>query len=248
MKLDIIHHFAERADSYDKAEWVRDAAVMSATLELLGLCPGRRILDVGAGTGAVLEAALAACPSLGECVALDISHEMLSHIRDRRIRTCCHDAETLPFADGRFDIVVCRQMLHYMDAVDRCLQEIHRVLDREGALVVGQMTPFGEADEAWWKAIVEARQPLRRHDLTLHELLDLLMRAAFTVVKVSQIRATESLNSWLGRYERSARQIAEVRRLHLEAPESYKEIHRFRCVGDDIVLDNCWTVIRACRA
>jgi ubiquinone/menaquinone biosynthesis C-methylase UbiE len=170
---------------------------------------------------------------------------MLSQIRDPRIRTCCHDAETLPFPDGAFDIVLCRQMLHYVDAIEQCLREIHRVLDPAGALVVGQMTPFGEADEAWWKTIVKARQPLRRRYLTLHELLELLMQAAFTVVKVSQVRATESLNSWLGRYERSANQIDEVRRLHTEAPEEYKEIHRFRHVGDDLLTDHCWTFIRA---
>jgi ubiquinone/menaquinone biosynthesis C-methylase UbiE len=74
VKLDIIHHFAERAETYDRTEWVHDRTVMSATLELLDLRPGQRVLDVGAGTGAVIEAALTACPSLGECAALDLSH------------------------------------------------------------------------------------------------------------------------------------------------------------------------------
>lgn len=248
MKLDIIQHFAERAESYDQTEWVHDPAVMSVTLDFLGLCPGQRLLDIGAGTGAVLTSALAACPLLGDCVALDICREMLSHIRDPRIHICCQDGESLPFADGSFDVVLCRQTLHYMYAIDRCLGEIHRVLDRDGAFIISQTTPFGEADESWWKAVVKARQPLRRHYLTLHELLEFLLRSAFTVVRLSQVRATESLNSWLRRYERSAEQITEVRRLHREAPEAYRETHRFRQVGDDLLLDNCWTFIRACKA
>lgn len=242
---DLIQHFRERAAAYDRAEWVHDPVVMAATLDFLGLAPHQRVLDVGAGTGAVLAGAWAACPSLNTCVALDISREMLAHIHDPRILVCCGNAERLPFPDGSFDVAVCRQTLHYVEDLDQCLREIHRVLTATGAMVVGQMTPFGEADEDWWKAIVRTRQPLRRRCLTLHELLAALMRNALTVVRTSQIRATESLNAWLERYERSAAQTAEVRRLHLEAPPAYRELHRFRYAAGDTLVDNCWTFIRA---
>lgn len=242
---DLIRHFRERAATYDKAEWVHDPCVMTVTLDFLDLAPGRRVLDVGAGTGAVLAAALAACPSLGKCAAFDLSGEMLAHVRDPRILTCCGDAESLPFSSGSFEAVACRQSLHYVRDLDRCLRAIHRVLTAGGILVVGQMTPFGETDEEWWKAIVTTRQPLRRRCLTLHELLAVLMRNAFTVVRTAQIRATESLNAWLERYQQSTEQVAEVRRLHFEAPPAYKELHRFRQVEGDTLVDNCWTFIRA---
>ncbi|HOW70922.1 MAG TPA: methyltransferase domain-containing protein [Phycisphaerae bacterium] len=243
--LDLIQHFKERAASYDQAEWVHDPGVMAVTLDFLGLAAGQRILDVGAGTGAVLAAALAACPSLGPCVAVDLSREMLAQIRDSRILTCGGDAEALPILDGFFDAVACRQSLHYVEDLDQCLREIRRVLAATGILLVGQMTPFGEADEEWWKVIVKTRQPLRRRCLTLHELLVALMRTDFVVVRIVQIRATESLNAWLERYQRSASQVEEVRRLHLEAPAAYKELHRFRHVEGDTLVDNCWTFVRA---
>ncbi|NWG32717.1 MAG: methyltransferase domain-containing protein [Rhodocyclaceae bacterium] len=245
MNLDIIQHFDERADSYDRAEWVRDPAVMAVMIDFLGLAPKQRILEIGAGTGAVLAAALAACPELGECVALDVSRRMLARIRDPRIRTCCHNAEKLPFGDGYFDAVVCRQALHYIDDLDQCLREVGRVLSPAGVLAVGQTTPFSHVDEAWWKIVVKARQPLRRHMLTLHELIARLMRNGFVVVRTSQTRATESLQAWLGRYERSAEQVAEVCRLHREAPAAYKELHCFREADGDTLIDNCWTFIQA---
>ena len=242
---DLSRHFKERAATYDKAEWVHDPSVMAVTLDFLDLAPGRRILDIGAGTGAVLAAALATCPSLGKCVAFDLSPEMLAHIHDARISTCCGTAEHLPFPDGSCDAAVCRQSLHYVEDLDQCLQAIHDVLTATGVVVVGQMTPFGETDEDWWKTIVTTRQPLRRRCLTLHELLAALMRNGFTVVKTAQIRATESLNAWLERYQWSAAQADEVRRLHLEAPAAYKELHRFRFVEGDTLVDNCWTFVRA---
>ncbi len=248
MGHDVARHFDQRAESYDNTPWVRDPAVMSATLGFLEPVPGLRILDVGAGTGAVLEAALAACPSLGRCVAMDVSAAMLAHIRDPRIERCCGDAEAIPFSDASFDAVVCRQTLHYIDDVNRCLREVRRVLAAGGRLVIGQITPFGEADAEWWRRIVHARQPLRRHDLTAADLAELLGKNGFTIVRTSRQRSGESLNAWLARYRESDEQIAEVRRLHAEAPDAYRQLHRFRSCGDDTVLDNCWTFIHAAKA
>ena len=248
MNRKLARHFAERAAAYDQAAWVHDPHVMDATLEFISPRPGERILDIGAGTGAVLESVLATCPQVGECTAVDISPEMLARIRHPRIGLSCNDAEELPFPDASFDVAVCRQTLHYIDDLDRCLGEIRRVLRPDGVLVIGQMTPFAAEDEDYWKTIVHLRQPLRRHDLTAPELADLLDRNRFEVVRRTQIRVRESLNSWLARYKDSDRQLDEVRRLHLEAPESYKRLHRLEFRADDVLVDNCWTFIRAGKA
>jgi len=244
---EIARHFDQRAATYDRTPWVHDPAVMSTTLDFLEPAAGQRILDVGAGTGVVLEQALVACPALGRCVALDISPAMLARIRNPRIETVCHDAETIPCPDASFDTVVCRQVLHYVDNVDRCLRELRRVLADQGALAIAQMTPFGRTDEEWWKRVVRARQPLRKHDLTMPELQSKLEKAGFRISRTLQIRSSESLNSWLDRYWESQEQIAEVRRLHAEAPAAYKELHRFRYLDNDLIIDNCWTFIRTCK-
>lgn len=245
MDPDLTRHFAQRAATYDLAPWVRDPRILATTIAFIDPRPGQRIIDLGAGTGAVLEAVLAACPDVGLCVAVDISPDMLARVRDSRIRACRGDAQELPGADSAFDVAVCRQTLHYVDDLHRCLREVRRVLRPDGALVVGQMTPFGAEDETYWEAIVRLRQPLRRHDLTPAELTHLVRSSGFRVIRTTQVRARESLNSWLARYEDTDRQLAELRRLHLEAPEPYRRIHNFEQRGDDILLDNCWTFLRA---
>ena len=245
MDNELAQHFALRAATYDQAAWVRDPEVMSATLDFVTPHPGQHILDVGAGTAAVLEAILNACPQVAECAAVDISPEMLARIRHPRIRSYHADAQSLPFDDATFDVVICRQTLHYIDDLDRCLCEIHRVLKREGILVIGQMTPFGAEDEDHWKTIVHLRQPLRKHNLTQPELIGLVVRNGFQVGRTSHIAVRESLNAWLARYKDSDRQLMEVRRLHLNAPAAYRRIHRLECHGDDVFVDNCWMFIRA---
>jgi len=227
---------------------VNDPSVMSLTMDFLDLMPGQRILDVGAGTGTVLENALSACPSLARCVAVDLSQPMLTTIRDLRIHRAVQDAHELSFPDASFELAICRQVLHYLEDIDRCLGEINRVLAQRGSVVIGQITPFNEKDELWWKQILSARQPLRQHFLTLNDIVTMLLRHSFVVVRVSQIRAKESLNSWLGRYQDSQEQVDAVRMLHVSAPVEYQDIHRFREINGDLVFDNCWTFIRACKS
>lgn len=246
---DLIGHFDKRSSSYDKKGlWVHDPSVMAITIEFLDLVPHQRIIDVGAGTAAALENALLACPSLDRCVALDLSEQMLSTIRNVRIEKRIQDAHALPFPDASFDIALCRQVLHYLQDIDHCLDEINRVLAPKGNIVIGQITPFSEKDELWWKRILYVRQPLRRHLLTLNDIITMLLRHSFVVVRVSQIRAKESLNSWLERYQDSQEQLDTVRTLHLSAPPEYQDIHRFQEVNGDLLFDNCWTFIRACKS
>jgi ubiquinone/menaquinone biosynthesis C-methylase UbiE len=74
-----------------------------------GVGPGRRVLDVGAGTG---NAALAAAEAGAEVVATDVTPELLSagerlaRERGLAVRWQYADAHDLPFADGEFDVVL----------------------------------------------------------------------------------------------------------------------------------------------
>jgi ubiquinone/menaquinone biosynthesis C-methylase UbiE len=246
---EIEDHFAARSSTYDKkGVWVRDPLVMSVTIDFLDVSPKIRLIDIGSGTGAVLENVLLRFPHISSCVALDISKKMLSHISNPRIEKCLHDAHHIPYPHTSFDVVLCRQVLHYITDINKCLQEVQRILDDRGAIVIGQITPFGEKDEEWWKRILRTRQPLRKYFLTLNDLVLALIKNRFTIVRMAQIRAKESLNSWLSRYSDSVEQVEQVRALHTQAPKVYKELHRFQEIDNDIVFDNCWTFIRSVKS
>lgn len=62
------------------------------------------------------------------------------------------DACALPFADERFDTVVCLEVLEYVWQADRAMLEFARVLRRGGTLILS--TPFVhrvDADNDYWR-------------------------------------------------------------------------------------------------
>jgi SAM-dependent methyltransferase len=102
---------------------------------------GRRVLDVGAGTGA-LAAALAERAGC-RVWAVDPSREMLAVARRRvppSVGVKLGSAESLPFRDGWFERAVLRLVVHLVDR-GRALTEARRVLVPEGRLVVATFEP-----------------------------------------------------------------------------------------------------------
>jgi ubiquinone/menaquinone biosynthesis C-methylase UbiE len=88
------------------------------------LAAGRRVLEVGCGTGLILsrlaERASYAC-------GVDVSPNMLRGARARGLRVALGSATSLPFADASFDLVCSFKVLAHVPDIDRALAEIARV-------------------------------------------------------------------------------------------------------------------------
>ena len=104
--------------------------------------PGQRVLDIAGGTGDLALAFAKKVGASGEVVHTDINEAMLRTGRDRLLdagvilpTTVC-DAEHLPFADGRFDLVSVAFGLRNMTHKDAALREMARVLKVGGKLLV----------------------------------------------------------------------------------------------------------------
>jgi SAM-dependent methyltransferase len=98
----------------------------------------KRILETAAGTGIVTAALAAALPE-AEIVATDLNPGMLSVAADRvaseRFRFQPADAQTLPFGDDAFDLVVCQfGVMFFPDRVG-AYREARRVLKPGGAFL-----------------------------------------------------------------------------------------------------------------
>jgi SAM-dependent methyltransferase len=86
---------------------------------------GRRVVDVGAGTGAATRAALAA--GAADVIAVDVSVGMLRHDAPNRVPAVVADAVALPFGDGVVDGAVAAFSLNHLEHPGAGLREMARV-------------------------------------------------------------------------------------------------------------------------
>ena len=136
----------DSGDAYEPyvGRWSR--LVAREFLGWLAVPPGGCWLDVGCGTGALVETILAlAAPS--EVVGIDPSPAYLAFARDRvndaRVRFDVGDAQALQDASATFDAVVAGLVLNFVPAPDKALSEMARVA-RPGGTVAAYVWDYAE--------------------------------------------------------------------------------------------------------
>lgn len=110
--------------------------------------PGHRVLDVACGTGALARQILSVVGESGSVSGLDAGAGMLA-VADRLAPTIdWHQglAESLPYADGSFDAVVCQFGLMFFPDRIAALQEMSRVLVPDGWLAVAVWDSLENSD------------------------------------------------------------------------------------------------------
>lgn len=134
--------FDRQAPRYDAAFGRHARALHSLLLRQLAEIPHHRVLDVGCGTGALLEQMAARWPG-GSYTGVDLSPGMTAVARERlggRALVLQGDAEALPLPDGRFQAAVCCDSFHHYPHPEAALREIRRVLEPGGVLLLADTT------------------------------------------------------------------------------------------------------------
>jgi SAM-dependent methyltransferase len=128
------------------------AQVLAKVRKALGTEPAHwpRSLEIGAGTG-YFTLNLLAGGMIGEATCSDISPGMLRTLSANANRLGLHvstesaDAERLPFADERFELVIGHAVLHHIPDLPRAFTEFERVLSPGGTILfAGEPSRYGD--------------------------------------------------------------------------------------------------------
>ena len=140
-------YFRENAARWHKIRslYVDEHEVEAALVEIIARADPRDLLDIGTGTGRMLEIL---APRVEQALGIDQSREMLAVARvnleragldNGRVRL--GDMYQLALPDASFDAVVIHQVLHYAERPAAALAEAARVLRPAGSLVLVDFAP-----------------------------------------------------------------------------------------------------------
>jgi len=143
-------YFAERAADWDRIRALHapDERVERAILDLLKGFKPRSVLDLGTGTGRMLELL---ANGAERAIGVDQSAPMLSVARERIEQAGLRQAQLRqgdiyapPAERDAFDLVIVHQVLHFLDDPARALTEAARMLRPGGRLLVVDFAAHGE--------------------------------------------------------------------------------------------------------
>ncbi len=140
-------YFSRSAARWDELRklHVDEATVEAAVRSLVGDKPVHALLDIGTGTGRMLEML---APLYRHGIGIDTNRDMLNVARanlDRAGIGHAHvsygDAFSLPVGRDEYDLVIIHQVLHYLDEPDAVIGEAARALRPGGRLLIVDFAP-----------------------------------------------------------------------------------------------------------
>ena len=138
-KAQIRENFDIQAKEYDMSKnFKSNMSCYPYIFNTLATIKYNNILDIGCGTGELLALLLRDNPSI-KCYGIDFSPNMLEMARTKlpnRVELKEGDAEELPYHDNQFDLVVMSFTFQYLINPQAILEEVYRVLKKNGRLVI----------------------------------------------------------------------------------------------------------------
>jgi ubiquinone/menaquinone biosynthesis C-methylase UbiE len=229
--------FGSQATAYVTSEVHAQGADLDALRGLAADRKPQRALDLGCGGGHV---SFTLAPLAGEVVAFDLSTEMLAAVRASaaergltNITTVCGPVETLPFADGSFDLVVSRFSAHHWHDIAQGLAEARRVLAPTGSAVfVDVVAPEVPLLDTFLQTIELLRDPSHVRDYAPREWRALLESAGFAIEGETLRRLPLDFASWIARMNTPPALAEVIRALHTEMADEVRAYFELTPAGD----------------
>ena len=211
--------FTTQAQAFAANPWFTDEERIRRLVVAAHLTGNERVLDIATGPGYIAEAFAGAAR---EVIGVDLTDAMLGIAKARtqergvsNVSFRAADAQSLPFENGVFDVVVCRLALHHLLNPLQVLREMARVCRTGGMVVVEDIFASEHPERAAYQDRWEIlRDPSHVRTLALSELLQLFRDAGLETDAVTTADdLTPEVERWLATTKAPPERAIEVRRL-----------------------------------
>jgi ubiquinone/menaquinone biosynthesis C-methylase UbiE len=138
-RFDDVERWEKVFDDPERDRWQRPGHVV----EKLGLAPGARVADLGAGTGYFVRHLAAAVGPDGAVYAVDIEPKMVAHLRDRadaegtdNVTPLLASASNPRLPAASLDVILIVDTFHHLDGRLDYLQRLRRALRPSGRIAI----------------------------------------------------------------------------------------------------------------
>jgi len=131
--------FDKIAPVYDYLSWLFLPDIEKDILKNLQINESDIVLDVGGGTGKLIETMLEENAKVRGYV-LDSSKKMLKRTSSE-VEVIVGDSSTLPFESNCFDFIFCIDAFHHFENKNKSLMEIIRVSKTDGEVIILELDP-----------------------------------------------------------------------------------------------------------
>ncbi len=217
---------ADRQGAYDQILAFHPA--MEPLLKPIELKSGMQVLDVGSGPGHTTLELARRVGDAGEVTGVDINAEFVARSTRRakeakvNAKFVNHAFPPLPFPDGSFDRVFCKNVLEYVDSAGETIVEMARVARRGGIVVAVDSDwemlalDIGEAHRDLTDRVLAASKSIAIKEPRIgRRLYGLFLAAGLAAVKAEVMcgadvagRSLPMLRSSLARYARDSGRVS----------------------------------------
>ncbi|MBV8773687.1 MAG: methyltransferase domain-containing protein [Deltaproteobacteria bacterium] len=217
-KAIVREEFTRQAEAYASAAVITDQDRLARLVAAIAPGDGGRAIEIATGPGYV---AMALAEKCREVIGIDLTEAPLNIAeRTRMNRGLTNvsfrtgDAEALPFADGEFDIAVCRFAFHHFEHPADVLAQMCRVF-RDGATIAIEDLYASElpARASYYNHFERLRDHSHTRAMPPTELIAMLAGARVELQRLYSDDVIVETEAWLQSAQTAADDAAEVRRL-----------------------------------
>jgi SAM-dependent methyltransferase len=237
----IQNRFGESAELYATSGVHCDPEDLRRMTEAVELTGDERVLDLGTGTA---HTALAFAPLVREVVGLDLTEKMLQAgarlATERGIENLdlrLGNAQSIPFEDETFDLVVARQCPHHFADVALAIREAARVLRPGGQLLI--LDSISKPDpklDTFMNAVEILRDPSHVRNYSLRQWKTFFEAASLVVTRQADWLLRIEFEGWIHRGGTALPAVTQLRAMLGDAPSEVREAYAIDAATHDFGL------------